>query len=173
MKKLSAMMLLGLMCAGSALAAQSGSGHAQEIGVNGSDHSLPVLVAVNANGKVTKVDPAIDLASAQQADLEKIVHKMVTAPARDKNGKPKASQFVMIFNLEPSKSNPDAYKFVYVRAHPEPLGNLHWIVNGTGLHKKFALSLPQSKSAQQVADLRALNAVKAHQMSSMANRQQH
>ena len=66
-------------------------------------HVLPVLVAVNADGKVVRIDPAIHLRDRQMKELEKAVHTMITRPAM-KDGHGIYSQFIL--QLAVSRTRP-------------------------------------------------------------------
>ncbi len=103
-------------------------------------HVLPVLVAVDDTGHVTKVDPAIKLQPGQQQKLENMIGNMIKGPAHDKDKKPKASQFVMMFSLKPAKDNPDQLTYVYASSKVVPLGQLHWQrTQNAGNNSRFTL----------------------------------
>ncbi len=117
-----------------------------------SGHVLPVLVAVDAKGDVTKVDSAIKLRSAQQKALESAVNKMITGPAKDKNGNPKSSQFVMMMAVDAGTNGQSTFK--YVGGKPVQSGSVHWVSVGTKSHRRFALS-PMNPGASLSSDTSA------------------
>ncbi|HEX7342066.1 MAG TPA: hypothetical protein VF269_07295 [Rhodanobacteraceae bacterium] len=89
---------------------------------------LPVLVKVNKQGKVTEALPAHSLSTSLQGLLQKTLNKMITKPARDKHGKPIASQMIVNFNMISSKqaNGSYAFEFAYVSAQPVPPGDWYW-----------------------------------------------
>jgi hypothetical protein len=89
---------------------------------------LPVLVQVNASGKVTSASPAISLEPQMNRLLTQNLNEMITRPAESK-GRPIASQFILNLQLEATKrpdGNYDAH-FVSVSTQPVPAGNWHWV----------------------------------------------
>jgi len=106
-------------------------------------HVLPVLVQVDASGKVTNASPAVELSPAISRLLAKNLDEMITKPAYD-HGRPVASQFVMNLALQAmprDEGNYDA-QFVYVSTTPVPTGTWHW-VNIDG--RRFALAGPNDR----------------------------
>lgn len=110
-------------------------------------HVLPVLVAVNADGKVVKVDPAIRLRAKQMKALKQAVNTMITKPAM-KDGHGVYSQFILQLALSPDTSGNGGTVFTYVSARPAPPGPVHWAVERDHGRNKFALAQPQSFQTQ-------------------------
>lgn len=100
---------------------------------------LPVLVAVDASGTVTKIDPAIELFPAQDQLLERAVKQLITGPATDPNGRKVSSQMVLRFSMQPVPGAAGAYEFAYLDAMPVQLESLHWV----NTKKGFALAPDQ------------------------------
>lgn len=91
-------------------------------------HVLPVLVQVNAEGKVTSASPAISLEPQMSRLLSRNISEMITRPA-ESHGRPVASQFILNLQLDATKrpdGNYDAH-FVSVSTQPVPAGNWHWV----------------------------------------------
>ncbi|HET6553222.1 MAG TPA: hypothetical protein VFG49_06740 [Dyella sp.] len=89
---------------------------------------LPVLVQVNAQGKVTSASPAIALEPRMSRLLSQNLDEMITTPA-EVHGRAIASQFILNLQLEAAKrpdGNYDAH-FVSVSTQPVPAGNWHWV----------------------------------------------
>ncbi|MEP7185269.1 MAG: hypothetical protein ABI767_05460 [Rhodanobacter sp.] len=123
MKLLSTMVLLGAMTAtGSAAATGSFSLNQFNSGV------MPVLVQVNARGKVTRVSPSTQLAPRYERLLRKNIEELVTGPARNRN-RQVSSQFVMNVTLKTTPRADGSYdaQFAYVSAKPVPAGPMHWV----------------------------------------------
>lgn len=89
----------------------------------------PVLVQVNADGKVTEVSPAYSLPPKMSHLLNTNLDEMIHAPATDKNGKPIPSQFVMNVALQAEPNGAGNYNahFAYVSTNPVPPGNWYWV----------------------------------------------
>lgn len=107
-----------------------------------SKHLLPVLVATDATGKVTKVDPAIKLRGEQIRQLENMIGAMITSPARDKAGNGIPSQFVLVFAVNPDEKNPQETTFTYMEAKVVQQEPLHWVAEtrGSRVNKRFYLA---------------------------------
>ncbi|MDQ6646224.1 MAG: hypothetical protein M3Y93_03185 [Pseudomonadota bacterium] len=123
MKRLSTMVLLGALTAtGSAAATGSFSLNQFNSGV------MPVLVQVNAHGKVTRVSPSTQLAPRYERLLRKNIQELVTGPARN-HDKQVSSQFVMNVTLKTAPRADGSYdaQFAYVSAEPVPAGPMHWV----------------------------------------------
>lgn len=89
---------------------------------------LPVLVQVNAAGKVTSASPAMTLEPQMSRLLSKNLSEMITKPA-EARGRPIASQFIVNLQIDAEKrpdGNYDAH-FVSVSTQPVPAGNWHWV----------------------------------------------
>lgn len=89
----------------------------------------PVLVQVDARGKVTAASPAYELPPKMTRLLNANLGEMIHAPATDKNGKPIPSQFVMNVALqaEPNGSGDYEAHFTYVSTNPVPPGSWYWV----------------------------------------------
>ncbi|WP_266160726.1 hypothetical protein [Dyella silvatica] len=108
---------------------------------------LPVLVQVNAEGKVTSLSPAIELPPSFKRLLAKNVGEMITKPAYD-NGRPVSSQFVMNLALTTTPRDEGDYdaQFAYISTAPVPLGTWHWV---NLEDRRFALA-PNNSSGRRM-----------------------
>jgi hypothetical protein len=94
----------------------------------------PVLVRVNAQGKVTEVTPAYplshELMQLLRANLDAMIHK----PAVDNQGKPVPSQFIIKLALQSDQRTAGDYSahFAYVSATPVPAGSWYWTRDAQG-----------------------------------------
>jgi|GEM_PF-582293 len=89
----------------------------------------PVLVQVNAQGRVTSASPAYQLTPKLNRLLRANLDGMIRKPAVDKHGKPIPSQFIMnmAVRTEPrTDGNYDAW-FAYVSTKPVPPGSWYWV----------------------------------------------
>ena len=123
MKRLSTLFLFGALTAtGSAAATGSFSLNQFHSGV------LPVLVQVNAKGKVTRVSPSTSLAPRYDRLLRANIHELITGPAMD-HSRAVSSQFVMNVTLKTTPRSDGSYdaQFAYVSTKPLPSGPLHWV----------------------------------------------
>lgn len=123
MKRLSILVLLGAMtAAGSASATGSFSSNQFDQRV------IPVLVQVNANGKVTGVSPSAQLAPRYQRLLRDNIAQLITGPARTRD-KAVSSQLVMNMALKTTPRADGKYDahFAYISATPVPLVPMHWV----------------------------------------------
>lgn len=93
-------------------------------------HTLPVLVKVDATGKVTGISPAYNLRPSFQRLLRDTINKMVTKPAM-KNGKAVNSQLVITLSVLTGKAvNGRAETTLrYLSVKPLPPGTWHWSRN--------------------------------------------
>lgn len=90
---------------------------------------LPVLVQVDAKGKVTGASPATQLPPRLNRLLRANLDEMIGSPAIDKKGRPTSSQFVMNLALQTSP-RPDGdfdVTFAYVSTAPVPPGSWYWV----------------------------------------------
>lgn len=89
---------------------------------------LPVLVNVNASGKVTEASPAMKLSPALDRLLRKNLDEMITGPARN-HGRAVSSQFVLNLYLHATPRQDGEYdaNFAYVSTTPVPFGRWHWV----------------------------------------------
>ncbi len=108
-------------------------------------HVLPVLVAVDADGTVSKIDSAIELLPAQEQVLERAVRQMITGPATDKKGHGVDSQMVLRFSMQPVEGNDAAFEFAYLDAKSVQAGSLHWVSTEDG----FALETSRAERARR------------------------
>lgn len=117
------LIVVALLASASAVADDSMS-------INQFPHKVePVLVRVDAHGKVTEASPAYALPAKMTRLLNANLGEMIRSPATDKHGKPVSSQFIMNVALQtkPTGSNDyDAY-FTYVSAKPVPPGSWYWV----------------------------------------------
>lgn len=88
---------------------------------------LPVLVRVDAQGKVTDVSPSIQLAPRFDRLLRQSIREMIRQPA-ERHGRPVASQFVMQLAMRTTPRDDGKYdaRFVYVSSSPVPPGQWFW-----------------------------------------------
>lgn len=88
----------------------------------------PVLVQVDALGKVVSASPAYALSPQFTHLLRANIAEMIHGPAIDKHGKPIPSQFVLNLAVEatPTESGNYATSFRYVSTQPVPSGNWFW-----------------------------------------------
>jgi hypothetical protein len=91
------------------------------------EHVLPVLVRVDAHGKVTDLSPAVELTPAFTRLLRQTVDQLITGPATD-HGKPRSSQFVMKLGLQATARADGSYdtRFIYLSSAPVPSGRWFW-----------------------------------------------
>ncbi|WP_225578105.1 hypothetical protein [Rhodanobacter sp. 7MK24] len=89
----------------------------------------PVLVRVDAHGKVTEASPAYELPPAMTRLLNANLDEMIHAPAIGKNGKPIPSQFVMNVALQAEPNGAGSYNahFAYVSTKLVPPGSWYWV----------------------------------------------
>lgn len=94
----------------------------------------PVLVAVDAQGKITEILPAYQLPPELMRLLSTNLAEMIHQPARDKHGKPISSQFVINVALKSDKEGNGnvAAHFEYVSAKPIPPGRWYWSYDEVG-----------------------------------------
>ncbi|MBN8715021.1 MAG: hypothetical protein J0H50_13850 [Xanthomonadales bacterium] len=115
---------------GAALAAAAGSTLAAGTGSLNEFPSkiLPVLVYVNAQGKVTDASPAMRLPPALNRLLLANLSERITGPAIV-HGKPVPSQFVMNLALvtTPRPGGDFDANFAYVSTSPVPPGSWYWV----------------------------------------------
>ncbi|HJW06880.1 MAG TPA: hypothetical protein VJ527_10365 [Rhodanobacter sp.] len=117
-------LLLALLAAGTGAAVAS-SGSLNEF----RPKVLPVLVQVNAQGKVTTASPAMELPPSLVRLMRANLDEMISKPATDRKGRPIASQFIINLTLlttPNANGNYDA-KFSYVSTSPVPAGSWYWV----------------------------------------------
>lgn len=88
----------------------------------------PVLVHVNAEGKITDVLPAYPLSHGLMRVLRSNLDAMIHKPATDSQGKPISSQFIIKMALKSEQRSTGDYDahFTYVSASPVPAGSWYW-----------------------------------------------
>lgn len=121
------MKMITLVLAG-ALALAAGEAGADSMSLNGfRDRVLPVLVKVDAHGKVTRVSSAVELTPRFDRLLRQTLDQWITGPAMD-HGKPMSSQFVMKLGMQATARADGAYDtgFVYLSSSPVPAGEWIW-----------------------------------------------
>ena len=89
----------------------------------------PVLVQVNAQGRVTEASPAYQLTPKLRRLLRANLDGMIRKPAVDKHGKPVPSQFIMnmAVRTEPRTDGDYDAWFAYVSTRPVPPGSWYWV----------------------------------------------
>ncbi|WP_426687602.1 hypothetical protein [Rhodanobacter ginsengiterrae] len=90
---------------------------------------LPVLVQVNAHGKVTDASPALELSPQLRRLLHRNLDEMISAPATDKHGRAISSQFIVNLALQAAprtNGNYDAH-FTFISTAPVPAGSWYWV----------------------------------------------
>ena len=120
----------------SALAALSGGALASSGSlVQFKPQVMPVLVQVNAHGRVTDVRPSFQLTPWSQKLLAQQLDAWINQPATD-NGRPVASRFIIEVAMQtrPRRDGDYDANFVYVKTLPLAYGGaLHWDVLNGGL----------------------------------------
>ncbi|MDE2278222.1 MAG: hypothetical protein KGK04_01410 [Xanthomonadaceae bacterium] len=89
----------------------------------------PVLVRVDAHGRVTEASPAYALPAKMSRLLNANIREMISKPATDKHGRPISSEFIMNLALQAKPSGVGHYEayFTYVSAKPVPPGSWYWV----------------------------------------------
>ena len=112
------------------LAVGSGTATASVESLNEFRHQvLPVLVQVDAQGKVTDASPARRLSPQLDRLLRQNLAEMVSKPAIDRHGKPIASQVIINVALQASPRAEGDYdaNFAYISTKPVPMGSWYWM----------------------------------------------
>jgi hypothetical protein len=111
------------------------------LGFTNNHNVEPLLVKVNAEGKVTDIVPAYRLTPELTRLLRDNLNEMIHTPAHDKDGKPVPSQFLMNVALQVDQRSTGDYDahFVYVSATPLPDGRWYWSRDSIG---QLALASP-------------------------------
>ena len=123
MKRFQTTLLFGMLSlAASAALASSGSLNEFRPKV------LPVLVQVNAHGKVTDASPAMELSPRLRRLLLQNLNEMIVKPATE-HGRPISSQFVANLALRTTPRTEGSYdaQFVFVSSSPVPSGSWYWV----------------------------------------------
>jgi hypothetical protein len=91
------------------------------------NHALSVLVRVNAQGKVTDVQPSVQMTIRTRRLLRANLDEMIVKPAMIK-GHPVSSMFVVQLALHGKKKSDGTYQahFSYVSSLPVPSGTWYW-----------------------------------------------
>ncbi len=114
---------------GCAIAALAGTAFAASgIPINSKPEVMPVVVRVNAQGKVTGILPSRQLTPRWRSMLVKQLNEWITKPATEK-GKPVASAFVVEVAMRAVQRKDGKYdtNFVYVKSLPMPVyGAVYW-----------------------------------------------
>lgn len=89
---------------------------------------IPVLVQVNSQGDVTRVDPAYRLTPRFSRLLDRNVAEMISEPALDKQGRPAPSTFVLNLAVATNALADGRHEaaFRYVSVQPVPQGQWGW-----------------------------------------------
>ena len=89
---------------------------------------MPVLVQVDAHGKVTDASPAMELSPRLRRLLLQNLNEMIVKPATD-HGRPVSSQFVANLALRTTPRTEGSYdaQFVFVSSSPVPSGSWYWV----------------------------------------------
>jgi hypothetical protein len=90
---------------------------------------MPVLVQVDAQGRVTDASPATKLSPQLDRLLRSNLAEMVSKPATDRHGHPIASQVIINVALQTSPRAGGDYdaNFAYVSTKPVPMGSWYWV----------------------------------------------
>jgi hypothetical protein len=123
MKPIQLPLLLGLLVAGTGVAVAS-SGSLNEF----RPKVLPVLVQVNAHGKVTDASPATELSPRLRRLLLQNLDEMIVKPATE-HGRPVSSQFVanLVLRTTPRAEGSYDAQFAFVSSSPVPSGSWYWV----------------------------------------------
>lgn len=92
------------------------------------NHALPVLVRVDASGRVTNMRPSVRLTPRVERLLRTNLQEMIAKPAM-LQGRAISSQFVMQLALVREKRDDGKYtvRFEYVSSLPIPGGSWYWV----------------------------------------------
>jgi len=123
------MKAINLTIAGMAMALLCGPALGESMSlIHFKPHVMPVLVAVNAKGKVTRVLPSTELSPKFQRLLTEDLGHWIAAPAKVK-GRAVDSQLIINVALRATKLKDGNYSvsFAYVSSLPSPGGAApHW-----------------------------------------------
>lgn len=91
------------------------------------NHTLPVLVTVDSQGKVTRIQPAYEVPRAAKPLLKTTLDQLITGPSIH-DGKGVSSQAVIQLAVEAVPQDDGTFKvnFAYVKAMPVPYGSWFW-----------------------------------------------
>ena len=96
---------------------------------------MPVLVRVDAHGKVTKISPSSDLSPAFERLLERNLRAWISKPALE-NGRPISREMIVNVALHVAARGDGKYdaSFACVSSSPSPDMASHWVtLDGTQL----------------------------------------
>jgi len=95
----------------------------------GNNHVVPVLVSVNAKGKVTDVEPAYKMRPAFKKVIRNMMDKMITQPATNDDGKAVSCQFVVNLAVVAKPTGHGKYQtsLKYLSSKPLPSGSWMWV----------------------------------------------
>lgn len=117
--------MLALMAAHGAALAEPASPATKD-----ADHRqvIPVLVKVDARGRVSDINPAFRLSPKLSRLLEDNLQEIVTAPANNKDGRAVSSQFIanMALTTLTAEDGRPAVQFTYVSSQSIPRGEWSW-----------------------------------------------
>ena len=123
MKRLQTTLLFGVLSL-AASAALASSGSLNEF----RPKIMPVLVQVNAHGRVTDASPAMELTPRLRRLLLQNLNEMIVKPATE-HGRPVSSQFVanLALTVTPRREGGYDARFAFVSGSPVPSGSWHWV----------------------------------------------
>lgn len=103
--------------------------HADGMPKSFTDKTVPVLVKVNSEGKVTQIAPAIQLRPQFRKLARQSAQAMITGPAMY-HGRPVASQLVMFMQPRATARADGRYdiRFTSVKNQPVPSGMWYWVI---------------------------------------------
>ncbi|MEO8999510.1 MAG: hypothetical protein ABI227_09380 [Rhodanobacter sp.] len=124
MKRFHLMALAGVLVIGANVAIAGGPSSLTEFRPS----VMPVLVHVDASGKVTEVSPSTELSPKINRLLRQSLDEMISKPATE-HGRPVSSQFVINLAVQASPREDGDYlaRFVYVSSSPVPNGSWYWV----------------------------------------------
>lgn len=110
--------------------------------------AIPVLVKVDAQGKVREISPAFKLRLDFQRHVRDAIQSMITGPLEHK-GRAVPSQLVMTIVPKVSVRADGRYevRLVSVKNQPVPMGNWYWIENS---HHRLALASEDNRQNWRV-----------------------
>lgn len=93
---------------------------------------LPVLVQVDALGKVVNVTPSEELGAPMLALVKQTLDALITRPAHDRHGHAVASRLIvrLAVNAAPAADGTYRVQLSYVSARAVPAGQWRWVHTG-------------------------------------------
>ncbi|WP_426700268.1 hypothetical protein ACPPVV_12780 [Rhodanobacter sp. Col0626] len=124
MKHFLPLVFFGMLAVGSGVAVAS-SGSLNEF----KPRVMPVLLQVNAQGRITDASPSTELSPQLNRLLMQNLAEMISKPATDRRGRPMSSQFIINVALQASPRPEGDYdaRFAYVSSNPVPSGSWYWV----------------------------------------------